>query len=137
MLSDDELGSRREDVSVPLNENYVKAFNAIAKDENNVLVVAKCTVSKPNNVLGVVQLTFIPNLTYVGAWRAQIEGVRVHKLLRNSDIGKALINHCIQLAQQRSCCLVQLTCDKLRPKAHNFYEKLGFEASHVGFKLKL
>ena len=33
--------------------------------------------------------------------------------------------------------LVQLTSDVARPDAHRFYERLGFTASHVGFKLQL
>jgi hypothetical protein len=32
---------------------------------------------------------------------------------------------------------VQLTSDNSRADAHRFYERLGFVASHVGFKLAL
>jgi hypothetical protein len=32
---------------------------------------------------------------------------------------------------------VQLTTDKSRTDAHRFYEKLGFKASHEGYKLAL
>ena len=33
--------------------------------------------------------------------------------------------------------LVQLTSDAVRTDAHRFYERLGFVASHVGFKYQL
>ncbi len=32
---------------------------------------------------------------------------------------------------------MQLTSDKSRTDAHRFYERLGFTASHAGFKLEL
>ena len=35
------------------------------------------------------------------------------------------------------CALMQLTTDKQRPDAHRFYDRLGFEPSHIGYKLRL
>jgi len=43
----------------------------------------------------------------------------------------------IERAKERKCQLVQLTSDKNRPDALRFYEKLGFVATHEGYKLKL
>jgi GNAT superfamily N-acetyltransferase len=43
----------------------------------------------------------------------------------------------INESRGRGCALVQLTTDKSRPDAHRFYERLGFIASHEGFKLAL
>ena len=43
----------------------------------------------------------------------------------------------IDRARADGCTLVQLTTDKRRGDAHRFYERLGFEASHVGMKLAL
>ena len=40
-------------------------------------------------------------------------------------------------ARRRGCALVQLTTDKSRADAYRFYERLGFIASHEGFKLQL
>ncbi|MHA7125418.1 hypothetical protein ACRTEC_03385 [Janibacter indicus] len=37
----------------------------------------------------------------------------------------------------RGATLVQLTSDKRRGDAHRFYERLGYVASHEGFKLEL
>jgi GNAT superfamily N-acetyltransferase len=133
MLADDPLGTKREAFTSPLPASYYAAFDAVDQDTNNELVVA--TVS--DRVVGVLQITFIPYLTYRGAWRALIEGVRVDSSVRSSGIGRQLFEWAIARARARGCHLVQLTSDKARPDAIRFYENLGFVASHEGLKLHL
>jgi GNAT superfamily N-acetyltransferase len=133
MLADDMLGSRRERYTLPLPECYYTAFEAIDTDPNNELVVAELD----GQVVGVMQLTYIPYLTYQGGWRALIEGVRVDSAWRASGIGRTLFTWAIERAQSQGCHLVQLTSDKARPDAIRFYESLGFVASHEGMKLHL
>lgn len=133
MLADDPLGAKRERFEMPLPESYMSAFEAIDADPNNELVVA-CLNSK---VVGVLQVTFIPYLTYQGGWRALIEGVRIAADVRSAGIGRRLFEWAIQRARERKCHLVQLTTDKVRPDALRFYENLGFVASHEGMKLHL
>lgn len=84
-----------------------------------------------------LQLTFLPGLTYVGSWRAQIESVRVAGDRRGHGIGRGLCEWAIEHARERGCRLVQLTTDKARPHALCFYESLGFTASHEGLKQQL
>jgi GNAT superfamily N-acetyltransferase len=134
MLADDPLGMTREAFTSPLPASYLDAFDAIDGDPNNELVVA---IGGDRGVIGVLQLTFIPYLTYRGGWRALIEGVRVASSVRSSGIGGELIRWAIERARQRGCHLVQLTTDKARPDAIRFYEQLGFAASHEGMKLHL
>jgi GNAT superfamily N-acetyltransferase len=88
-------------------------------------------------IVGLLQLTFIPHLTHQGAWRAQIEGVRVAAALRSSGVGGHLFAWAIERARERDCRMVQLTSDKARPDAIRFYQRLGFVASHEGLKLRL
>lgn len=133
MLADDKLGATREQFVLPLPEVYREAFRAIDADPNNELVVA-CL---GNEVVGVQQITFTPHLTRQGGWRATIEGVRTSSTVRGKGIGSALINWAIQRAQQRGCHLIQLTTDKTREDAIRFYERLGFQATHEGMKMKL
>lgn len=133
LLADDPLGSEREEYTVPLLPGYVQAFEAIRDDPNNELVV----VELAGEVVGVLQLTFIPYLTYQGGWRALIEGVRVCASLRSAGIGRRLFDWAIDRARQRRCHMIQLTSDKTRPAALRFYESLGFVASHEGMKLHL
>jgi GNAT superfamily N-acetyltransferase len=133
MLADDPLGAKREAYATPLPGSYYSAFEAISRDPNNELLVAVLG----GRLVGVLQLTFIPYLTYRGGWRALIEGVRVDGSVRSSGIGRKLIDWAIERARERHCHLVQLTSDKARPDAIRFYESLGFVASHEGLKLHL
>ena len=133
MLSDDELGALREDNSRPLNQGYLAAFQEIEKDPNNELIV----VETEGDVIGMLQLTFIPYLTYIGSWRCLIEGVRIHSAHRGQGLGRQFLEWAIDRAKARECKIVQLTSDKDRSSALRFYESLGFKATHEGFKLKL
>jgi GNAT superfamily N-acetyltransferase len=134
LLADDPLGSRREHNVKPLPQSYADAFAAIDTDPNNELVVVEV---EPRRIIGVLQLTFIPNITYQGGWRALVEGVRVAAEYRSGGIGEQLFRWAIQRARDRGCHLIQLTSDKARPDAIRFYERLGFVASHEGMKLHL
>lgn len=133
MLAHDPLGAGREAYGEPLPKSYYRAFEAIERDGNNELVVAEID----GRVAGVLQITFIPYLTYQGGWRALIEGVRVAAEWRSSGVGRAMFEWAIARAKQRECHLVQLTSDKARPDAIRFYNSLGFIASHEGLKLRL
>lgn len=134
MLAEDPLGSKREHYSSPLLPAYTHAFQSIESDPNNEIVLA---VNQNDDLLGFLQLTYIPNLTYQGRWRAMIEGVRVHAEQRSRGIGQALVEYAIECARKRGCLMVQLTSDKSRAEALRFYTLLGFKATHEGFKLRL
>lgn len=132
MLSDDELGIGREKGSSDMDP-YRRAFSEIDADHNQFL----CVVESEGHIVGSLQLTFIPGLSRSGAKRGQIEAVRVARGHRNEGIGRAMFDWAIKQCRASNCALVQLTSDKARADAHQFYEQLGFEASHVGYKLKL
>lgn len=133
MIARDSIAARREGAGDAGNPAIRQAFRAIAEDPNNDLIVAEMD----GVPVAVLQLTFIPGLTYQGGTRAQIEAVRVADTLRGKGIGRALIDHAIARARARDCALVQLTTDKRRAGAAAFYEKLGFTPSHIGMKLWL
>jgi GNAT superfamily N-acetyltransferase len=134
LLADDEIGQTREDASLPLNRAYRDAFAAIRDDPNQIQLVA---VSDDGAIIGTLQLSFIPGLARTAAWRGQIEGVRIAKSHRSAGLGQKMFEWAIGECRARGCALVQLTTDKGRPDAHRFYDRLGFEASHEGYKLKL
>jgi GNAT superfamily N-acetyltransferase len=133
LLADDPLGQTRERPGTPLDPSYATAFEAIERDPNQLLVVAV----DGNRVIGTFQLTFIPGLGRTGAWRGQIEAVRVAKDRRNERLGEALMLWAVGRCRERGCSLVQLTTDRRRPDAHRFYDRLGFEPTHIGYKLSL
>jgi len=133
LLADDELGRQREDASVPLNAAYLNAFQTIAADPNQLLMVA----AEDGELVGTLQLTFLPGLSRRGAWRGQIEAVRIAEKRRGAGLGRQMFAWAIAACRQRGCNLVQLTTDKRRTDAHRFYEQLGFTASHEGYKMAL
>jgi GNAT superfamily N-acetyltransferase len=133
LLADDPIGRVRENAGPQLDARYRDAFAAIERDANHLLAVA----DRGGNVVGVLQLSFIPGLTRRGMWRGQVEGVRVAADERAGGIGRAMIEWAIEECRRHGCGLVQLTSDKRRSAAHRFYDSLGFEATHQGYKLSL
>jgi GNAT superfamily N-acetyltransferase len=131
LLADDVLGAGREHSVAADPGPYGQAFDAISQDPNQLLVVA----CYGDEVVATMQLTFIPGLSRGGATRGQIEAVRVSSTYRGERIGEALFAWAIERCRERGCSIVQLTSDTQRADAHRFYERLGFVASHVGFKL--
>ncbi|UED85355.1 GNAT family N-acetyltransferase [Streptomyces profundus] len=131
MLADDPLGATREN---PADLGpYQAAFARIAGDPQQHLLVA----DDGGPVVGVLQLSILFGLSRQGASRAMIEAVRVRADRRGSGLGGWLIRQAVEEARRQGCALVQLTSDRSREDAHRFYERLGFEATHVGFKLSL
>ncbi|MCA0015904.1 GNAT family N-acetyltransferase [Mesorhizobium sp. B292B1B] len=133
MLADDPLGAAREDASLPLAQGYVDAFNAIDADPNQLLAVAVDGA----DVVGTLQISFLAGLSRKGAWRSQIEAVRVAGHRRSEGIGRLMIEWAVDQCRARGCGLVQLTTDRTRADAHRFYESLGFTGSHLGYKKTL
>lgn len=115
------------------SEGQARAFEAMRADPNNEMIVA----TLGGEVVATLQLTYIPGLSHHGAWRAQVEGVRVRGDIRNQRIGTRLMEWVIARARERGCRLMQLTTNRARVDAQRFYERLGFRASHVGMKLEL
>ena len=133
MLADDPLGRQREAPGEPLDPSYRAAFDAMARQGGNELIVAEAEGA----VVGCLQLFILPGLSHRGMSRGQIEGVRVATGYRGKGLGEALIRHAIDRARAAGCGMVQLTTNLSRTDAHRFYERLGFVHSHAGMKLSL
>lgn len=132
MLANDKLGQLREDFQDPLPSKYYQAFKNIDQDKNQELMIIE---NDNNEIIGTLQLSFIQYLTYQGGIRAQIEAVRIREDHRGKGIGEQLFKWIIERSKERGAHVLQLTTDKKRPEAINFYKKLGFVASHEGMKL--
>jgi GNAT superfamily N-acetyltransferase len=131
LIAADQIGATRDGGDL---EPYERAFARIDADPAQLLVAV---TDNAGTVVGTLQLTFIPGLARRGGLRAQIEAVRVREDLRGRGLGHALFAWAIDEARERGCALVQLTSDKRREEAHRFYGRLGFAATHEGFKLRL
>jgi ribosomal protein S18 acetylase RimI-like enzyme len=133
LLADDPIGSTREQPGEPLAQAYWDAFDAITAQSGNEVLIAEAA----GEVAGCLQLTIIPGLSRTGMTRGQLEGVRVSARYRGRGIGETLVRAALERARGHGCRLVQLTTDRSRTDAQRFYERLGFEASHIGMKLTL
>jgi GNAT superfamily N-acetyltransferase len=133
LLADDTLGSSREATGRESIQQYLSAFRAVDADPNQFLLM----VEDDARIVGTLQLTFIPGLSRGGQKRGLIEAVRVASDRRGEKIGEAMFAWALEKCRRESCGIVQLTTDKSRAEAHRFYERLGFEPSHVGYKMML
>ena len=128
----------RDSLQNPPPQDYptkeqIAAFHLIAAHPDNEIIVA----IMHGEVIGTLQITFIPGLSHKGTWRAEVEGVRVREELRNRRIGTLMMEWVFRRARERGCSLVQLTTNRARTDAQRFYQRLGFQASHVGMKFHL
>lgn len=133
LFGSDPVSAARGDSGEGHLGDYERAFAAVDADPRHLLVVA--TEGDEGPVVGTLQLSFLPGLARRGAWRGQIEAVHVAASQRGRGLGGRLVAWAVDEARRRGCGLVQLTSATERVEAHRFYERLGFTASHVGFKL--
>jgi GNAT superfamily N-acetyltransferase len=134
LLAEDTIGKVREQYTDPLPQYYYDAFDRIAANENEMLLVVE---NDDGEVVGTLQLTFLQHLSYRGRLRAQIESVRIREDSRNKGLGQQMIEWAIRLAKDRNAHVVQLASDKKRRDAIRFYERIGFKPTHEGMKLYL
>lgn len=131
MLADDALGAQRE--SPHDLTPYHAAWRQMQASGNTLQVVGVTD----GEVVATMQLTVIPGLSHQGASRLLIEAVRVDGSRRGGGIGTRLIEWAIAYGRGHGCNMVELTTNKSRADAHRFYERLGFEQSHFGYKMKI
>ncbi|MCB9994365.1 MAG: GNAT family N-acetyltransferase [Hyphomicrobiaceae bacterium] len=117
----------------PDDPSLVETFRLIDADPRQRLVV----IQLDGQLVATMQITYLPYFASGSRWRAQFESVHVRADMRGRGIGEWLIRWAIAEARQFGAGMIQLTSNKARKDAHRFYERLGFDRSHEGFKLKL
>lgn len=130
LLADDGLGAARELLGPPLPDSYFRAFDMMAHERGNEIVVGELG----GRIVACLQLVITHGLSRQGQARATLEAVRVATDLRGQGIGKQIVTFAMERARAKGASIMQLTSDKSRTDAHRFYEQLGFKASHVGMK---
>lgn len=130
MLADDIHGARRER---PGDAVYAEAFEEIDADPNYLVAVAE----RDGELVGTFALIFSRGLQNHGKVRMNIEAVRVRDGLRGTGLGSQMMRWAIDEARRRGAGVVRVVSHGDREGAHRFYERLGFEPSHVGFRLDL
>ena len=131
LLADDVLGREREHAA---EEDYRRAFAAIDADPGHLLLVVR---DEDEQLVATCHLTLLPGLSRGGATRLQIEAVRVAASTRGTGLGAAMLTWAQDWGRERGAVLAQLTTDSSRTGAHRFYERLGYQPTHVGFKRPL
>jgi GNAT superfamily N-acetyltransferase len=129
----DELTHKHQLEAEGVPEGYYATFDAIEADARNRLLVAELA----GHVVGSFQLTYVPDMMPEGRERAIVENVIVDSAVRGHGIGEAMMRWAIEEARARNCLRVQLTSSKARANAHRFYERLGFQRTHEGFRFDL
>jgi N-acetylglutamate synthase-like GNAT family acetyltransferase len=130
LLTDDPLGKGREGAAA---EAYLNAFDDIAANPMHQLIVGE----DEGRVIACCQLTILAGLSRGGSRRALVEAVRVAADLRSQGIGARMMADCEARALAAGATIIQLTTDRSRTDAHRFYERLGYQASHLGMKKPL
>jgi N-acetylglutamate synthase-like GNAT family acetyltransferase len=133
LLSQLSLDDGRDSPADPLPESYRTALREIQADPRQQLLVAEAE----GRLVATATLGIVPNLSYRGKPWAFVESIVVDDWARGRGYGEALVRYAIQEARRAGCYKVSLTSNKRRSEAHRFYEKLGFTASHEGFRLTL
>jgi len=135
LIANDPISAARGDTADPADRAaYARGLAEVQADPRNVQLVAE----RDGAVIGTLQLTVLPGISRQGASRVQVEAVRVRDDLRSSGIGRAFLRWVAEdAAPSLGASLIQLTSDASRTGAHRFYERLGYAASHVGYKLSV
>jgi GNAT superfamily N-acetyltransferase len=133
LLAVDIVGGHGDTTEVAALPDYVGAFKRIAGSPVDSLYVAEVN----GEIIGTFQTTLITTLLGRGSSTLKIEAVHVRPGTRGKGVGSAMMRFAIDRAREAGARSVQLTSNRARHQAHLFYERLGFEESHVGFKMKL
>jgi GNAT superfamily N-acetyltransferase len=112
--------------------SYLAAVGRIRGAGGDVLVAVL-----DGSVIGICQVALLFHFQHAGGQVAELESVHVAATHRSAGVGQALVEHAVAWARDRGCYRVQLTSHRSREGAHRFYERLGFQPTHVGYKLDL
>lgn len=133
MFADDDIGGHGDTQSEDALPDYERAFEIIAASPDQTLFVAELA----GEVIGTFQIAIATTLTGRGTSFMIIEAVQTRGDMRGQGIGARMVEFCIEKATALGLARVQLVSNAKRKDAHRFYERLGFEPSHLGFKMAL
>ncbi|AFL51917.1 GNAT superfamily N-acetyltransferase [Sinorhizobium fredii] len=133
LFADDLLGGHGDTTEPEAFGVYLSAFEKITASAHQTLFVA-CI---GDEVVGTFQTAVSTSLPGRGSSSLVIEAVQTREDMRGRGIGARMIRHAIAEARERGAAKVRLTSNAVRVDAHRFYERLGFERSHFGFKTQV
>lgn len=134
----DELGGHGDAWNSGTEAGYRAALATIAASPDMSLHVAVEHVAvEEETIVGVFQLVMFTTLVERGARRAKLASVQVRSNCRSRGIGAWMIAEAEGIARSCGAVVLELTSSKSRRDAHRFYDRLGYERSHEGFRKRL
>lgn len=133
LFANDAIGGHGDTTDASALPGYLAAFDRIGASANQTLYVAE----QNGVVVGTFQTMLATTMSGRGSSSMIIEAVQTRADCRGQGIGAKMIAFCLARAKEQGCAQAQLTSNALRLDAHRFYERLGFQKSHFGFKIKL
>ncbi|UOX85647.1 GNAT family N-acetyltransferase [Amycolatopsis sp. FBCC-B4732] len=106
-------------------EQLTATLRELMNTPHVTLVVAE----DDNGIVGTAQLTVLRGLSWDGAARGLLEGIRASR----RGVTSALLSWGINEARRRSCTRVHLDSGLTRGDLREFYARFGFEHSYDGF----
>ncbi|WP_428428333.1 N-acetyltransferase family protein [Pararhizobium sp.] len=133
LFASDTIGGHGDTTAPDAFADYLAAFERIVATPNETLYVAELDRA----VVGTFQTTILTTLSGRGSSNLLIEAVQTRKDMRGRGIGETMMRFAVETARAQGLSKVQLSSNKQRIDAHRFYERVGFEPSHLGFKIRL
>ena len=126
----EELAGGRPSSLPAQADTAAHVFERILSDPRRTVVVAECG----GHVVGSAEVLVAANLTHGGRPWALVENVVVASGSRRLGVGSALLDHLAGIAHEAGCYKIQLMSRKERTEAHEFYLRVGFQATAEGFR---
>ena len=92
---------------------------------------------KDDRIEGTFSLMIMDNLGHCGTPLGILEDVVVDPDLHGQGIGRAMMEHALDICRDRGCYKLMLSSHLGRRDAHAFYEALGFEKHGYSFMVEL
>ena len=128
-----ELTGIYSDVNSEDPEAAKSRWQAVCADDRQHVLAAEVD----GKIVGTLNLTIVPNLGHGGQPWAAIDNVVVSASQRGQGIGETLIAEAGKIAKARNCYKIILSSNLARTRAHDFYRRLGWKESHIGFSMEL
>jgi GNAT superfamily N-acetyltransferase len=128
-----QLDGNRDLSSRVSKAKLAAAFDQIALDRHHEILVAEAE----GKIVGTCDVIIVPHLGHALKPFAVVENVVVDAKVRSAGIGRRLVQAASDLARRRGCYKMSLTSNVARRRAHEFYERLGWQRTHLGYTLGL
>lgn len=126
-----ELEGAYGPVAPVTTEEAERRWQEVAGDDRQHILVAQ----EAGRVVGTARVIIIPNLGHHGQPWAAVDNVVVQAACRGQGIGTALLARAGDIARCAGCYKIVLSSNLVRQGAHDFYRRLGWRQTHLGFSL--